>query len=120
MMPGQGEALPEFMLLDGEWIIENHVFLHHSGNDSGSDFTRGAEREDGSFAIGFDTSQLAAAFEISPDALIKANQTGSLIFVGTMEVPPTHGGSRAEGYVFRINDRDAILTIETYQQEGKA
>jgi hypothetical protein len=120
MMPGQGKPLPEFMKISGEWVFENNVFIHHSGNNSSADFTTGAEREDGSFAIGFDTSQLAAAFEIEDAELVKANQTGKLTLVGTIEVPPTHGGARAKQYIFRIGAKEASLVTEEYLNEGKA
>jgi len=100
MMPGQGKPLPEFMQLAGEWIVENQVFLHHAGTEAGPDFTRGAEREDGSFAVGFGASQLAAAFALQPADIMEANRTGTLIFAGTAEVPPGHGGSRAMGHFF--------------------
>jgi hypothetical protein len=120
MMPGQGKPLPKFMQLAGEWIFENQVFLHHAGTEAGADFTRGAERLDGSFAVGFSGTQLATAFGLELADIIEANQVGTLIFVGTAEVPPVHGGSRATAYFFRIGDSEAVLNVETYQSEGRA
>jgi len=123
MAHGQGKPLPEFMKLDGEWIIENVAFLYHSdysGQARSATFAVGAEREDGSHALGFDSVQLAGAFDIEVSALIEANRNHTLVFVGDMDVVPTHGGTSAIAYIFRIGDRKATLTTEINQQEGTA
>ena len=45
---------------------------------------------------------------------------GSLSFVGDGDVAPSHGGISAVEYIFSIGGRRAGLTIEIYQQEGRA
>jgi hypothetical protein len=123
MVSGQGKSLPKFLKSDGEWIIENLIYLYHSDGPSqtpSATFTVGAEREDGSHALGFDSAQLAAAFGIDISELMEANRSHSLEFVGNMDVAPVHGGIRAVAYIFQIGDRRAILTTEINQPEGTA
>jgi hypothetical protein len=121
MTRGQGTPLPDFLKLDGEWIIENVAFLYHadhSGESPSATFPVGAEREDGSRALGFDSAQLAEAFGIELSALMEANRSHTLLFVGDMDVAPSHGGISAIAYIFQIGDRQIRLTTETYLQEG--
>src|SRR5262249_54391823 len=120
MSSGQGKPLPSFMQLDGEWIIENHLFLYHSNHSSSASFTKGAERENGSWAVGFNSAQLAAALGVDVNTVIEANRNQTLIFLGTAKVAPSHGGSSASAYRFRIGDRQGSLTVEINQQQGTA
>lgn len=121
MAQGQGNPLPPNMKLDGEWIIENVAFLYYTNEvASEATFTIGQAKEDGTFAIGFDAAQLAAEFGIDVSSLLQANQSEMLVFVGTKDTAPTHGGISATEYVFGIGERRAILISETYQQEGNA
>jgi hypothetical protein len=120
MAHGQGDPLPSFMAVEGEWIIEDVALLYHSGHLSKASFTLAQERQDGSYAIGFDSAQLAASFGIEIDALVQANRNQTLVFVGTSDVAPIHGGASAVEYLFRIGETTAILTIESDQQEGTA
>ena len=125
MTQGQGKPLPEFMKLKGEWILENVAFLYHSdysGTAPQATLTLAQERQDGSHALGFDCAQLAGEFGIDVATLLEANREQSLVFVGDMDVTPTHGGVSAVAYIFRIEDRRAVLTTETHtnQQERTA
>jgi hypothetical protein len=117
---GQGNPLPDFMKSDGEWIIENVAFLYHAvhSTQSTATFTVGAAREDGSYARGFDSLQLAGQFGIDVESLLEANRSGLLVYVGDKDVPPTRGGVSAVSHIFRIRDHRASLIVETYQQEG--
>jgi hypothetical protein len=121
---GQGAPLPDFLKCPGEWIIEGHIFLYYSDDQSETGaaprFTRGASRHDGQPCIGFDVAQLAAAFDLDVAAVLAANRDQSLICRGTAPTRAAHGGSSARVYAFRIGDRDAYLTIETNNHEGVA
>lgn len=119
---GQGEPLPEFMKLDGEWIVKGYIFLYHTKDRSftPATFTMAAAREDGDFAVGFDSAQLAGAFGIEIDMLIEANQNHSLVFLGEHDGTPIHGGTVAKNYIFAIGDLRGYVTVETNQQEGTA
>jgi hypothetical protein len=117
-MSGQGKPLPSFMQLNGEWIIENYLFLYHS--EPQASFTRAAEKEDGSWAVGFNSAQLASALGVDVATVVEANRNQTLIFLGTKNVAPSHGGISATAYNFRIGERQGFLTVEIYQQEGSA
>lgn len=123
MMRGQGEPLPDFMQADGEWIVENHLFLYREANiemNPTARFTVGSRRIDGTHAIGFDAVQLAAVLKVDVDAVVRANKEGSLIFLGTADVPPSHGGSSATGYGFKIGETEGYLTLEMNHPQGSA
>jgi len=125
MTRGQGNPIPSFLKREGEWIIENVAFLYRADYSVASpeaSLTVVAERQDGSYAWGFDSSQLAGAFGIEVTALLAANQNNTLVYVGTKDVAPGHGGYSAVAHIFRIGDRYATLTVETHrhQQEGTA
>jgi hypothetical protein len=122
---GQGKPLPDFLKLDGEWVIENLVFLYYSDPDQSATgaaprFTRGANRHDERPCIGFDVSQLAAAFDLPTDAVLAANRNGTLICRGTADTPPKHGGHSATTYAFRLDGKDAYLTVEMNDDKGTA
>ena len=122
-MNGQGKPLPDFMNTNGEWIIENVAFLYHadySNRSPTTTMTMVAERVDGSHAMGFDSAQLAGAFDIEVEALMQANKNQALIFVGDTDVLPTRGGRKAVAYLFQIGERKASITVETDQKEGAA
>ena len=116
---GQGKPLPPFLQIDGEWIIENHVFLYHSDNSSSGALTRIAETT-GAPAIGFDVAQLAAEFEVDVPTIIAANRNHTLAFRGTQKIAPTHGGDSAIAYWFGLGNVRKFLTIERYHNEGTA
>jgi hypothetical protein len=118
---GQGKPLPAFIEADGEWIAEGYIFLYHSGERaSAAKFTMQAARHDGELCVGFDSSQLAAAIGVDVETVVTANQNGTLILLGTADVPPIHGGASAKEYGFRIGDKQGSLTIEIDQRSGQA
>jgi hypothetical protein len=120
-MPGQGKPLPQFLKLDGEWIVEGFLFLYHSESEnvSAGTFTRQAERHDGQPCIGFNSAQVAAALGIDVNTLMEANRNHTLIPLGTAAMPPEHGGASATAYGFQIGDKQGYVTIEKYN-EGRA
>jgi hypothetical protein len=123
-MKGQGTALPKFLQCEGDWIAEGYLYLHWgiSGNaipGATGQFTFGA-RYHGEPCVGIDASQLAAALEVDRATIIAANRDCSLVFLGTAEVPPTHGGLQATAFGFRLGDRESYLTIETNPHQGTA
>jgi hypothetical protein len=123
MMPGQGKSLPSFMERDGEWIVENYIFLYHSDESRKNlqaRFTVVAARHDGDLCIGFDSAQLASALGVDIPTLITANQNHSLVVLGVTDVPAIHGGKAAKEYGFQLNGRIGSITVETDQQEGTA
>ena len=101
MTPGQGNPIPSFLKREGEWIIENVAFLYRADYSVASpeaSLTVVAERQDGSYARGFDSSQLSGAFGIEVTALLAANQnhtserrTSLRGTVGTVRLPTFFG-----------------------------
>ena len=123
MTRGQGKPLPAFLKCEGEWIIENVAYLYRADYSTlapKATLTAVAERQDSTYAFGFDSAQLAGAFGIEVSALMEANQNHTLVYVGTQDVRPAHGGSKAVAHHFRIGDSYAALTVENHQQEGTA
>jgi hypothetical protein len=111
------------MECEGEWIIENHMFLYHDKNTQGGTAARltiGADRYDGNRCIGFDCAQLAAALKLDVQTVVSANHDGSLLVLGVANVTPTRDGTSARQYGFQIGDRKGALTIETGNNEGTA
>ena len=122
---GQSKSLPDVLELAGEWVIEGLVFIYYAdpaqlATGVAPRFTRSASRHDGRPCIGFDLSQLAAAFDLTIEAVLAANRDGTLICRGTADTPPRHGGQRATTYAFRIGGKDAFLTVEHNDKEGAA
>jgi hypothetical protein len=120
MHPGQGKRLPKFTQLDGEWIIENYLFLYYSDQPSKATFTRVLETTDGNLAVGFDAAQLASELGVDVTTIIEANRNHTLMFTGTRSVAPSHGGLSATAYRFMIPGHWGTLTVEIDQQEGTA
>jgi hypothetical protein len=119
MAHGQGDPLPSFMEIDGEWIVKDHLFLDHSAPPNERHFTRTIERKEGSVIVGFRPSHLAAAFEIDVSALRIANQLGRLIFTEVTHAKPTRGGASARAYGFKMGDREIKVVVEVGPHDGK-
>jgi hypothetical protein len=122
VLRGQGKPLPEFLKLDGEWIVESHMFLYHSDSEddpSAGTFTRQAERHDGQLCIGFNATQVAIALGVDLKTLLEANRNQTLVPLGVAQVQPKRGGISATSYGFKIGERQGALVVERYN-EGQA
>ena len=122
---GQGKPLPDFLQASGEWVIEGRVFIYRDDpaeaiSGSAPRFSRQAHRTDGMPCVGFSAGQLAAELRVDVPALFEANQDGSLVFLGDMDVTPSRGGESAIAYLFRLGTREGSLTIEKHGFEGRA
>jgi hypothetical protein len=123
-MRGQGTPLPDSLQCEGAWVVEDYLYLYWgSGGDvragPTAQFSVGAWYQ-GNPCVGLDADQLAGALRVDRTTLIAANRDWSLIFLGTANMPPRHGGLRATAYGFRLGDREDYLTIETNPHEGTA
>ena len=124
-LAGQGKPLPADFPYKGEWLLEHRMFLYRADASRGGDgaapqFTAAGPSSPGSFCFGFDVEQLAAALNMESDKVFEANRDGSLILIGTAEVPPTQGGTAAKQYGFRCGDNEGSLTIEVDGRSGQA
>jgi hypothetical protein len=120
---GQGTPLPADFPYQGEWMMENVMFLYHSDAEEAQGnvtFIAGGFDDAGKVYFGFDSAQLAAALGISIDEVFTANRDGTLMLVGVRDVPPSAGGSVAKAYLFRVGDKEARVDLEFYDREGTA
>ena len=94
-MLGQGTPLPADLGCNGEWIVEEFLFLYHGENRFGRpcrfEITVGA-RYNGNDCIGFDAAQIALMFEVDEATIVAANKSGDLEFLGTAKMTPAYGG----------------------------
>ena len=110
---GQGEPLPDFAKLDGEWIWLNHLFLYQSGSplQLGAALTIRLERTDGGNAVGVDADRLAVQLGLSAAALRAHNRAGTLFVAGRRDDLPGGAGSVAT-YRFRVGNAEATMAFE--------
>lgn len=123
MHKGQGKPLPAFTGLEGEWIEEFQMFMYHEKEPQGPTFARlprKIEFTDNRYCIGFDSDHLAATLAVDRTALIAANKTGSLVFLGLGSAISDHTGTRMPAYGFRLGDKEGFLSVETSHHEGTA
>jgi hypothetical protein len=119
--PGQGTPLPAFLRCEGDWIVENYLYLYFDGQtDAGPRLAVGASRHDGKPCHGLSASQLAGALGVDADTVIRANRDHRLICLGVADTPPMRGGTGALTYAFQLGEKRGSLTVETGHQEGAA
>ncbi len=117
---GQGEALPDFAGVDGQWLWKNMLFLYRSGRpDDAIDMPLGMQRTDDSWCPGINADALANQLGVSVDTLFEHNQRLTL-YVSRFDAEPRFGGTRADGYRFRIGDRSVEIISEQGLAEGRA
>jgi hypothetical protein len=80
---GQGTPLPADFPYQGQWMIENFMFLYRSDSARSPEgiaprFAVGALNYEGKLCFGFDSAQLAAALGIGVDEVFNANRDGTL------------------------------------------
>ena len=84
-MIGQGTPLPADLGCNGEWIVEEFLFLYHGENRFGRpsrfEITIGA-RYNGNDCIGFHAAQIALMFKVDEATIVAANKSGDLALVG--------------------------------------
>ena len=119
-MNGQGNPLPSFFKLEGEWIIEPFLFMCHSSTPPSNAvlMAMGAEFKDGGRAVGIHSHHLAAALDMDREELRDANRNGTLICLGERKTTPANGGVSATDYGFQVGDNVGSVTVESLGGEG--
>jgi hypothetical protein len=74
--------------------------------------------EDWSF--GFDATRLAAGFEITPEALLRANQRGQLTLENVLADTPNGKNATIKTYVFGHGGKTVEMNIESLKHAGRA
>jgi hypothetical protein len=111
---GQGKPLPGYCPFEGEWLIENKLFLYRADQAMDIEFTAGFLRADGEWCLGFNAATLASLLGIGSDEIFERNRSGTLILDDVRPVPaPQREGGAAKEYVFRVGNRFAGLVVET-------
>jgi hypothetical protein len=119
---GQGEPLPDWAQADGQWIWRGHLFLYRPRDGErtgGVTMTMALRRTDDTAVPGVDAIRLAEDLGLSVDQLFAHNSGGSL-FVAAGKGEPTHGGTTATTYRFRIGAAEAYRTFEEGVPTGRA
>jgi hypothetical protein len=124
-LAGQGEPLPADFPYEGEWILRPRMFLYVRDEPSRAaptvpQFTVSVNTLEEDWSFGFDAGQLAAAFNVTTDALREANRRGELTLENVLA--NTLGGERATQkiYVFGYKGKIVQTNIELLMQVGRA
>ena len=111
----QGKALDDDCGFDGEWVIENEVFLFEPPPTS--TFATLPIRP-GENCGGFNAEELAKAMQITVADLLTANRSGKLFATWRIEQSGDSVGSRIMRYAFQIGDNATTGTV--YVSLGRA
>ncbi|HLG44759.1 MAG TPA: hypothetical protein VKY24_00845 [Reyranella sp.] len=113
-LDGQGEPLPRWAKVEGQWVWRNNLFLYkpRDGQKTGAvAITMTLRRADGNVAPGVDAIRLAEQLKVSVTQLFAHNMAGTL-FVAAHRDAPQYGGVSAVTYRFRIGMVQAYRTFE--------
>ena len=124
MLPGQGKRLPDHFPYEGEWLIENQIFLYRSADTQifadAVRLTASSSSGDGQAYFGLDVSQLAIGFRMSSDMVLEHNRARELYLITVKDVPASHAFAQARLYVLQIGDRQIGITVERSRIGGHA
>jgi hypothetical protein len=124
-LKGQGNPLPPNFPYRGEWILEPRMFLYvldqaQSTASSAPRFTASLNDHRDDWCLGFDSEQLAAALNITTDALFQANRHRELTLENVEASTPDGEMALIKRYTFRIGASEASLNVQTLGQGGSA
>jgi hypothetical protein len=124
-LKGQGKPLPPDFPYQGEWLLENRIFLYRpaaqtSLGGGSPEMTPTLNEGTPDWCFGINSMQLAWTLRVGSEEIFKHNRAGTLFLVRTDDVPPTHGATHAKRYIFQIGDRQAPIIIEAGGLSGSA
>jgi hypothetical protein len=83
-------------------------------------FTVSLNTYDEDWSFGFDATRLAGVFEITPKALLRANQRGELTLETVLADTPNGENATIKTYVFGYGGKIVSMNIELLKQAGRA
>jgi hypothetical protein len=118
-MIGQGKSLPPDYPYQGQWLIEDLLFIHEptDAQSFGGLAPRFAAHTPG--ALGFDASQIADGMGVTARDIFRANANGNLIVRHGGDAP-ARGGVAGSLYLFRIGERRCALVVALNDNAGSA
>lgn len=123
-LEGQGTPLPAGFAYRGAWILEPRMFLYIEDAPlalaSGPRFSVLLNTNRDDWCFGFDAAQLAAALDVTVEALFEANQARTLTLEKIEADTPGGENATMKIYTFRIGERKASITIEALRHAGSA
>lgn len=111
----QGKALDDDCGFDGEWVIENEVFLFEPPP---TETFATLQIRPGENCGGFNAEELAKAMQISVADLLTANRSGKLFATWRVEKSSGPLEGRTMRYAFQIGDN--AITGTVYVSLGRA
>lgn len=75
---------------------------------------------DEDWSFGFDATVLATAFEMTTDALLRANRRGELTLENVLADTPDGENATIKTYVLGHNGKTVSMNIERLAQAGRA
>jgi hypothetical protein len=122
---GQGKPLPPDCGYNGEWLLENVLFLYRPSDQKTlgggpPEITAAFQLPDGHWCIGFNAMQVASGLRIGSEEIFAANRNGTLIIDSIENTIPGHGATHAKRCIFRFGNRTIGLTIEGGTPSGNA
>jgi hypothetical protein len=118
-LTGQGKSLPSDYPYQGQWLIEDLLFIHEPSDAQsfGGLAPRFAALTLGS--LGFDASQIANGMGVTARDVFQANAEGSLIVRHGGDAPVCAGVSGSL-YLFSIGERRCALLVALSGDGGTA
>jgi hypothetical protein len=118
-MTGQGKSLPSNYPYQGQWLIEDLLFIHEptDAQSFGASAPRFAAHTPG--ALGFDASQIADGMGVTARDVLRANAEGSLVVHHGGDAPAC-GGVAGSLYLFSIGERRCALLVAVSGNGGMA
>ena len=119
LYPGQGLSLPAEAGINGEWVIENQIFLFQTHPPKALGEFFGLHHSDGTEADGFDADILAEHLEIDTPSLLFFNQSHSLR-VTIQSIPTRPGADQSFRATFQTPNNGVAITFSRAAIQGRA
>jgi hypothetical protein len=82
-------------------------------------FTVSLNTDSDDWSFGFDATRLAAAFETTTEALLRANRLGELTLENVLANTPNGENATIKTYVFGYSGKTVEMNIELLKQSGR-